>query len=921
MNDILKVVPVGLMAVMLFASAVFPSATAWADQGRTFYVDYEEGDDGAAGTAPALAFRHAPGDPQAEEEAAGIELRPGDRIIFKGGVRYRGSILVQWSGEDGAPIVYDGNRDGEFGEGAAILDGGDPVTGWRRCASAEEAGGNPEWENIYMARVPAAGGMEAYAIGLVQGERMLFPAQYPNPEDPFYCCATGTFLQARGELTHQSLQDPRLADIGDNLYGAYVLLRTEQNFLAYQRAEDWDEDSRTVTFERSRRQPVGPFSITNSLSGLVLSRPGEYVFIEEPDPDGLHRLYAWPWDNEDPNDAAMTANAREKAFDFGTDGTAHVTIQGFRMQHHRRAIDGRNIRHVVIRDNEIVRFRGGNAIHFVTAEDLVVENNTIEEGHRSNAIQTRIGRNITYRDNLVRRVGRSPLRFYDIQHSRMVGNTVLDCRGIHSNPFTIYVNISDILVAHNTAHRSNIGLTLNDAERVYVIGNIFTSSGGSTIGVWDGRGHRGHVFLNNFIGVSDGAFFMGHRDARDMVIKNNIITGMGGYPLDETHELSHNLYLSPQTHLHEGEFIVAEMEDIFIDPENYQFEPIHDGPAVDMGTDVSDYYPRDKFPDFDFDRDFAGNPRVYGERIDIGPFEVVYPEGALEDRAPIPTGAAALPERPIDSYEPVPDAEPIVIKALDFIGEGGGEVGIVEPERQATGDFLRHWNEEGHWLEWTIEEAEAGQYEMSVRYTCQFDTDRKVAVNGDVVEGLESFTFAETGGWANFRSVTLPSEVVLSEGENVLRLTSHGGRGLNVDEIRLRGPEPDLVISAGSFTAEGGADNAVEVVPAPRHGLFRGWNDEGHWLEWEVEDAEAGLYRVQLHYATLSTSPRRLEINGEPVEGLESFVLERTAGWRHCRAATLAVPVRLEEGYNVIRMTSLGGFGLNLDELKFIPVE
>ena len=67
-------------------------------QAKVFYVDYDHGSDLSSGQNKAAAWQHSPGDEQATGLVAEIELEPGDTIIFKGGVRYRGSIKVQWSG-------------------------------------------------------------------------------------------------------------------------------------------------------------------------------------------------------------------------------------------------------------------------------------------------------------------------------------------------------------------------------------------------------------------------------------------------------------------------------------------------------------------------------------------------------------------------------------------------------------------------------------------------------------------------------------------------------------------------------------------------------------------------------------------------------------------------------------------------------
>jgi len=100
------------------AVAVLPSS-----EGTTYYVDYASGSDGHTGTSPGAAWKHVPGDPLATGVPANTTLAPGDTVDFAGGAVYNGTIVLPWSGEPGRPITYDGNTDGTFGTGRAIVDG------------------------------------------------------------------------------------------------------------------------------------------------------------------------------------------------------------------------------------------------------------------------------------------------------------------------------------------------------------------------------------------------------------------------------------------------------------------------------------------------------------------------------------------------------------------------------------------------------------------------------------------------------------------------------------------------------------------------------------------------------------------------------------------------------------------------------
>ncbi|MEN6433539.1 MAG: right-handed parallel beta-helix repeat-containing protein [Smithella sp.] len=89
----------------------------------TYYIDFDHGSDSNSGTSANAAWKRCPGDLQATDRAAGNKLAPGDQIIFKGGVVYKGSATLQWSGTSGNIITYDGNSAGTWGTGKAIIDG------------------------------------------------------------------------------------------------------------------------------------------------------------------------------------------------------------------------------------------------------------------------------------------------------------------------------------------------------------------------------------------------------------------------------------------------------------------------------------------------------------------------------------------------------------------------------------------------------------------------------------------------------------------------------------------------------------------------------------------------------------------------------------------------------------------------------
>lgn len=188
----------------------------------TYYIDYVGGDDNADGQSPANAWKHSPGDKNATGQPKAVELQPGDVVRFKGGVQYLGEIYFRdLKGAEGKPIVLDGNADGKYGEGPAILDGAKMITGWKKVASAEQVGGNPKWKDIMYADVDmdlsSNFSQDKFILHrdtnskrqapwqrlfLIDGEKRVLPiAQTPKPSDPFFPDMPRDFYKTPNKLT------------------------------------------------------------------------------------------------------------------------------------------------------------------------------------------------------------------------------------------------------------------------------------------------------------------------------------------------------------------------------------------------------------------------------------------------------------------------------------------------------------------------------------------------------------------------------------------------------------------------------------------------------------------------------------------------------------------------------------------------
>jgi len=562
----LAVIGAALLAMVYAAGCGLRAPTSADRLAVTYYVDFDGGSDARAGTSAAAAFRRAPGDPAATGRAADVVLRPGDIVIFKGGVHYRGSVVLAASGAEGRPITLDGNTAGAFGEGPAVFDGADRITVWHRCRSAADAGGNPHWAKIYRAEAPA--GATALASNLNQDGRLLILAQYPNPSDPMFTDNTGEYLSvpAATDGARTRITDPRLAEIGgDRLIGAYAYVWRRTNQIDTRTIRAFDAASGTITIDRlgGRTYPRIRYAIANSTAPAVFDRPGEYVFVESAD-GGEPVIYLWPLDDQDPSTAVITVAVRPLAVSL-TGRNDFITVQGLKIQNYRRAIfrsDGLGrARCIVIRDNEVTRIKAGdyaNAIELYDTDALVVAGNYLHDCPKMRGIIAHGGVGASIRNNRLVRMGRTPIVMYGMTGGELVSNTVTHCRGMHSNGMSVYLNNRDILIEGNRIFDANIPLTVSSTVNLTIRNNIFDGAGrAQPISFWENVDGRVVVENNILIGGRQGSGLcltgLGDRTGEtfqlELIVRNNIMDGppmniMVGEPWLKRIEHTGNIYMA-----------------------------------------------------------------------------------------------------------------------------------------------------------------------------------------------------------------------------------------------------------------------------------------------------------------------------------------------------------------------------------------
>ncbi len=604
---------------------------------RVFYVDYDNGDNTHHGRAPEYPWKHCPGDAAATGIPAGTALAAGDKVIFRGGVHYRGTIYVNASGDADADLVFDGNTDGTFGDGRAIVDGSEALTGWTPCTSPDDAGGSPYWASLYYADLPA--GVTIFTENMYEDGQLLMMAQGPDLVDPRYYDDTSTYRSVpETDVTNDSLIDAEFFTQTDpNAWdGAYIHVWANPNQVFTQAVTGYIPAESTILFET-----VSPgvytdrptrYAMTNSF--LVLDRPGEYVIDE-----ALGRVYLWPLGESDPNGSAVTVSVRSNGIDVR--GNSYVTIQGFRIVKHSSPINsarnGCGIRnyltasHLTLRDNEIRYQRsmekyGG--IFLSATSDSLVADNIVCDNVRSRGIMVGGVNNVVV-NNYLRNNGGTGIYLSGATDCEVRANTVLDHTGTHANGITLYQGCTNCLVFGNIVLRGGCALTTQDSSGLVLAYNVLSSAAsGYTVADWGSGGGAYsvdlHYYNNVIMNPAGGVAFSVSGDSQEgLVCKNNIIDGGGPHGADVTHNLYTSLAWSQTPEYgwypHDGEIVETDKSLIFVDAAAEDYRLVAGSPALDAGTDVG------------FDADLLGAAVPLGAAVDMGAYEGAVAAGTPGD--------------------------------------------------------------------------------------------------------------------------------------------------------------------------------------------------------------------------------------------------------------------------------------------------
>ena len=183
----------------------------------------------------------------------------------------------------------------------------------------------------------------------------------------------------------------------------------------------------------------------------------------------------------------------------------------------------------------------------------------------------------------------------------------------------------------------------------------------------------------------------------------------------------------------------------------------------------------------------------------------------------------------------------------------------VDVEPCSEGGFNIAYTDDGEWLEYSVDVAAAGNYDVSFRVATT-NTTSALSLSVDGFDKTGSVSVPATGGYQNWQSVTV-KDVALGGGAQVLRINILTG-GFNLNALTVTEsatPPPGAtyynILSrrsgkgldvAGRSTRENAAVQQYDVV-----------NDGGDNQQWQLVPVDATRYRIVARHSGMCLSLRR----------------------------------------------------------------
>ncbi len=509
-------------------------APAGAEGGTTWHVDFANGNDSRDGRTPATAWKHAPGDEAATGGPAGVTLKPGDRVLFRAGVAYRGTFRPRAEGTAEAPIVYAGQG---WGPGMAILDGADPVRAARPCRDPADCGGAGNWQQLTRIEFDPPASERIVLFGRTG---LYFAAMVPALPEPFFGSDRHNFAvvpkSERANLEAGRLRSRELAAAAASGGMLELALWVKPNRVERRPVLGLEGD--TIRFDPSGLRFYETRDSAAALAGSIagLGAPGSFAVL------GPGLMVAALRPGESP--AELAIGSGRMGFVLGRH-TRHLRIEGFAFRNFSGSSASRREGRAITSLGpgaeaiEVVGNRFGPAwydhgsgmVHLQGTAGFRFAGNWMEDifgaGFRAGGNRPS---DLVIEGNRLHRIGKTAIGLLGVDRAVVRNNILTDVRGVHGNGITLYTSNRQITVEGNCVTESSRPLTFSGdrdpatANSLTIRNNILVSSptGQAAINAW-GSHASGVVIEGNLLAGPRTGLLLNSGDV-NVVVRGNAIT-------------------------------------------------------------------------------------------------------------------------------------------------------------------------------------------------------------------------------------------------------------------------------------------------------------------------------------------------------------------------------------------------------------
>ncbi|HWZ88584.1 MAG TPA: carbohydrate-binding protein, partial [Polyangiaceae bacterium] len=254
----------------------------------------------------------------------------------------------------------------------------------------------------------------------------------------------------------------------------------------------------------------------------------------------------------------------------------------------------------------------------------------------------------------------------------------------------------------------------------------------------------------------------------------------------------------------------------------------------------------------------------------------------------------------------------------------------IETTSDTGGGYDVGWTDTGEWLEYTVNVASAGSYQLTARVASGTAGTKTVGVTLDG-SSLGQASFTDASGWQSWRDLVIGT-VSLSAGAHELRIQMVTG-GFNLNYLDVTQQQTTAIplpgrIQAESYNPGGEGVGYHDTTAGNTGGQFRqdnvdiettsdvgggydvGWTDTGEWLEYTVNVAKTSTYTLTARVASGAAGTKTLGVTLDGAS-LGSASFTDASGWQSWQNLQLS-RVQLTAGTHELRiLEQTGGFNLN----------